>query len=63
MTIELLPALSDAAAVVVEPVDAADWEVVELNAELLEKILLGQVGLRFESICIPVSPGFCSYCH
>jgi hypothetical protein len=41
--LEALPQLAAAAAVVVEPVCAADWEVVELNAGLLEDMLLSQV--------------------
>jgi hypothetical protein len=41
--LEALPRLAAAAAVVVEPVSAADWEVVELNAGLLEDMLLSQV--------------------
>lgn len=41
--LEVLPHLAAAAAVVVEPVGAADWEVVELNAGLLEAAVLGQV--------------------
>jgi hypothetical protein len=44
VTLEALPRLAAAAAVVVEPVSAADWEVVELNAGLLEDMLLSQVG-------------------
>jgi hypothetical protein len=41
---EALPQLAAAAAVIVEPASAADWEVVELNAGLLEDMLLSQVG-------------------
>lgn len=43
VSVELLPDLAAAAAVVVEPVGTADWEVVELNAEQLEDKLLNQV--------------------
>jgi hypothetical protein len=41
--LQALPQLAAAAAVVVEPVGPADWEVVELNAGLLEEHVLGQV--------------------
>jgi antitoxin component of MazEF toxin-antitoxin module len=41
----LHPPLAAAAAVVVEPAGPADWEVVELNAGLLEEHVLGQVGV------------------
>ncbi|WIA28210.1 hypothetical protein OEZ86_010771 [Tetradesmus obliquus] len=43
--LEALPRLAAAAAVVVEPASAADWEVVELNAGLLEDMLLSQAGV------------------
>ncbi|KAF6257631.1 peroxisome biogenesis factor 1, N-terminal-domain-containing protein [Scenedesmus sp. NREL 46B-D3] len=43
--LQALPRLAAAAAVVVEPVSAADWEVVELNAGLLEDMLLSQAGV------------------
>ncbi|WIA08137.1 hypothetical protein OEZ85_007593 [Tetradesmus obliquus] len=44
--LEALPRLAAAAAVVVEPASAADWEVVELNAGLLEDMLLSQAGVQ-----------------
>jgi hypothetical protein len=42
--LEVVPRLAPASAVVLEPVGPADWEVVELNAGLLEEHVLGQVG-------------------
>eukprot|EP00775_Hariotina_reticulata_P002724 gene2724-3021_t len=42
VSIELLPTIAAASAVVVEPAGPADWEVVELNAGLLEDMLLSQ---------------------
>lgn len=51
VAIELLLHLAAAAAVTVEPVSAADWEVVELNAGLLEEMLLSQVGNSSRSTC------------
>jgi hypothetical protein len=41
--LQALPQLAAAAAVMVEPLGPADWEVVELNAGLLEEHVLGQV--------------------
>lgn len=41
--LEVVPRLAPASAVVLEPVGPADWEVVELNAGLLEEHVLGQV--------------------
>jgi hypothetical protein len=43
VVLEVVAGLAAAAAVVVEPVGPADWEVVELNAGLLEQHVLGQV--------------------
>lgn len=43
VVLEGVAQLAAAAAVVVEPVGPADWEVVELNAGLLEEHVLGQV--------------------
>jgi peroxin-1 len=42
VALEPLPGLASAAAVEVEPAATEDWEVLELNAGLLEDVLLGQ---------------------
>jgi hypothetical protein len=43
VALQPLPGIAAAAAVVVEPCGAADWEVVDCNAGLLEAAVLGQV--------------------
>jgi hypothetical protein len=57
--LEALPRLAAAAAVVVEPVAAADWEVVELNAGLLEDMLLSQVRWVTSNLLQTLVSGHC----